>query len=138
MSELDKKLETICESFYSGMPASHRQGALQAIKQAFIEDGWVVFKPPECLHTFRKVKCDMGHEGEYCDNCRKYQHMSVSDRDMHVPVSIKPFDSTPKMTGQEWYDKFRSNLGGDNNLGRQGFEWLPDVKKAAKKASGIE
>jgi hypothetical protein len=40
MSDLDKKLETICESFYNGMPASHRQGALQAIKQAFIDDEW--------------------------------------------------------------------------------------------------
>jgi hypothetical protein len=40
VSELDKKLEEICQSFYAGMPASHRQGALQAIKQAFMDNGW--------------------------------------------------------------------------------------------------
>lgn len=108
MNELDKKLDEVLQGWVIGgdsvynYPPTKNQ-ALAAIKQAFIDDGWL-----------RSI-------------------------DISLPTGT-PYVPEPRMTGQEWYDRFLNEMvaipledfsGSYVDVGQR-------LREAAKKAAGLD
>lgn len=111
MSDLDKKLEDILNDTYaagSQDPDLEMYGAngndLMAIKQAFIDEGWVKLN----------VK-----EGDYVSiNAKQYR------------LDGSSLTEIEKMTGQDWYDRLRIEFIRDESVSFNG-DILAVARRAA-------
>jgi hypothetical protein len=126
--ELDKKLEKIVDLMLSKQRLIKAIGqdpfdeARDAIKQAFTDDGW---EPPIVYDPAPSERF-----GEPVD---------VSE----TQVLKGGFEPAPRMTGQEWYDKFEKSLDTKKLLaidpsGNLLVQARSAGATAAKKAAGIE
>lgn len=110
----------------------------EAVKQAFIENGWV-----DSVETAKYI-------AENSVNIHTYRNAFIGPDSINsVGLDVQPPDikyhvpgevfGAELMTGQEWYDRFEKEL---NKFEGNYHKWvgsLPsEVLEAAKKAAGIE
>lgn len=126
MSDLDKKLQDILNTTYSfgnedkdlEFYGTSNDDEIEAIKQAFIDEGWIPYKPFEYTP-----------EGKKPAWWSKTPELMTGDEHKARTAGL--------MTGQEWYDRFEKEVG-QYEAGGWIDDTLDNVLLAAKKAAGIE
>lgn len=145
MSDLDEKLYAIWFNYVGNTRSEDNIKAIAEIKQEFIDAGW--FRPSDAELVQQIVNARAQHKIEGQGTTAPIQ---IAPR--YTPEQLKAISdelNKPRMTGQEWYDRFMAELKKpwtDEEIVEPFYQ--PDdqmyvynadhVHEVAKKAAGIE